>query len=137
MITDGTVKEALTGLDSLIIDSEKSGYRFSYKSQPTIASTNNDAFLLNGFSELVDREGVIYVDRVRVDKDISRFDLKEVLVAMLRALYSNPSMETTDIVQATFKRPGSYENYLSLIENQPDKFEIRLCAKGYPRTGEK
>jgi hypothetical protein len=34
MITDGTVKEALTGLDSLIIDSEKSGYRLCAKGYP-------------------------------------------------------------------------------------------------------
>lgn len=137
MITDGTVKEALTGLGSLIIDSEKSGHKFQYKSQPTIVSTSNTAFVLNGFSELVDKEGVWYVDRVRVDKDISRFDLKEVLVAMLRALYNNPTMVTTEIVQATFNRPGCVEKYLSLIEADKDKFELRLVAKGYPKTEEK
>ncbi len=139
MINDGTIKEVIG-----ILEYEKwleynmkddYGYKVKYRPNPTIVSTNTEAFVLNGVSTIDKINGQFYVDRVHVSKDATSKELYDIMTEMIKAFRTNDIMRGLDIHVLSFEMPGYAQKYLRPVENDTTIFELRLFAKGYPKDG--
>ena len=138
MINDGTIKEIVARLEAdglLDFDiRDDYGYKIKYRSTPTIVSTLTDTFTLNGVSTIDKIHGQHYVDRVHIAKDANKAEVRAILVAMLEAFRNNPIMKELDTQLLSFQMPGYGQRFLREIESNPNVFELRLFAKGYPKN---
>lgn len=139
MIDDCTIKEILVEFESVLFHKEDYGYCIDYKANPTIVSTEEEAFILNKPSVVNRIAGKVYLDRVLINtKKSTRKEIRDIIKSMLKSYYSNSEMSGLEIVSQSFQRPGTAQKYLSKVEGYTDDVaELRFYAKGYPKDGSK
>lgn len=136
MVNDGIIKEIvsefkLSGWLSYNIANDY-GYKIKYRANPTIVSTDTEAFVLNSVSTVDKIYGQIYVDRVYINKNISKTEVQDLMIEMIKAFRGNVNMRELEFKNLGFEMPGYGQQYLREVAENQDIFELRFYAKGYP-----